>query len=108
MSREIAVIGSPEFTTGFRLAGLRIFENVHEEDKPDELDDAVHRINERKDVAIAIMHEEDLDYLSREPREIVQTSVDPTFITIGGGGAAGGLRDQIKRAIGIDLMEETD
>ncbi|OYR63668.1 V-type ATP synthase subunit F, partial [Halorubrum sp. E3] len=28
MSQEIAVVGSPEFTTGFRLAGVRAFENV--------------------------------------------------------------------------------
>jgi len=30
-------------------------------------------------------------------------------VTLGGSGAgSGGLRDQIKRAIGIDLMEEDD
>ena len=34
MSQEIGVIGSPEFTTGFRLAGIREFANVPEEDKP--------------------------------------------------------------------------
>ena len=105
MSQEIAVIGSPEFTTGFRLAGLQRFENVPEADKPDELDAAVERMNEREAVGIVIMHDDDLDHLSRGPREIVNTSVDPTFVTIGGGQAAGGLRDQIKRAIGIDLME---
>lgn len=107
MSREIAVIGSPEFTTGFRLAGLQVFENVAEEDKSEELDGAVERMNEHEGVGIVIMHDDDLDYLSRGPRDIVQTSVDPTFVTIGGGQAAGGLRDQIKRAIGIDLMEDT-
>ena len=28
MSQEIAVVGSPEFTTGFRLAGVRRFDDV--------------------------------------------------------------------------------
>ena len=106
MSQEIAVIGSPDFTTGFRLAGLQRFENIHEEDKPTSLDAAVERMNEQGDVGIVIMHDNDLEYLTRGPREIVETSVDPTFVTIGSGQAAGGLRDQIKRAIGIDLMEE--
>lgn len=104
MTQEIAVIGTPEFTTGFRLAGVRIHENVRDEDKPTELDDAVGRVLEHEDVGIAIMHNDDLDHLSRRVREAVQLSVDPTFITIGGE-AAGGLREKIKQAIGIDLME---
>ncbi len=108
MTQEIAVIGSPDFTTGFRLAGLRIFENVPEEEKPGALDAAVERIAENDTVGIAIMHDDDLSHLSRDVRDIVQTSVDPTFVTIGGGQAAGGLRDQIKRAIGIDLMTDNE
>ena len=107
MTQEIAVIGSPEFTTGFRLAGVRIYENVEDADKPTDLDNAVERVVDRDDVGIAVMHDDDLDHLSRDVRETVQLSVDPTFITIGGA-AAGGLRDKIKRAIGVDLMEEND
>lgn len=105
MTQEIAVIGSQEFTTGFRLAGVRIYENVNDDAKSDELDAAVERILEHDNVGIAIMHDEDLQYLSRGVREAVQLSVDPTFITIGGQ-AAGGLRQKIKQAIGIDLMED--
>ena len=108
MTQEIAVIGSPDFTTGFRLAGVRIFENVRQENKSEALDDAVERVLSHEDVGIAIMHDADLDHLSRDVRTSVQTSVDPTFVTIGGGQAAGGLRDQIKRAIGIDLMSENE
>ncbi len=105
MSQEIAVVGSPEFTTGFRLAGVRVYENVDDADKPDELDAAVERVLDREDIGIAVMHDDDLEYLSRAVRERVELSVEPTVITIGGE-AAGGLRSKIKRAIGIDLMEE--
>ena len=105
MTQEIAVIGSPEFTTGFRLAGVRIFENVRDAEKPAELDTAVERIHDHENVGIAIMQDGDMEYLSRNARETVETSVDPTFVVIGGG-AAGGMRDQIKRAIGIDLMNQ--
>ncbi|MGM0372621.1 MAG: V-type ATP synthase subunit F [Halobacteriota archaeon] len=109
MSQEIAVIGAPEFTTGFRLAGVRIFENVRDGEKDDRLDDAVEAVYDREDVGIIVMHAEDLDHLSEPTRRIVSESIEPTFVTLGGGAAgATGLREQIKRAIGIDLMDEED
>ncbi|WP_128476771.1 V-type ATP synthase subunit F [Halorussus pelagicus] len=108
MSQEIAVVGSPEFTTGFRLAGVRKFENVPEDEKETELDDAVTRVLDDDEVGIVVMHDEDLDYLSRQVRQSVETSVEPTMVSIGGGAGSGGLRDKIKRAIGIDLMDEDE
>jgi len=106
MSQEIAVIGSPDFTTGFRLAGVRKFENVPEEQKDDNLDDAVMRTLDDDDVGIVVMHAEDMEHLSRSAREAVEGSIEPVLVTLGGGAGSGGLREQIKRAIGIDLMEE--
>ncbi len=106
MSREIAVIGSPEFTTGFQLAGVRKFENVPQDEKEERLDEAVRAVFSDADVGIVVMHEDDLEYLSREMRETVETSVEPVLVTLGGGTGSGGLRGQIKRAIGIDLMDE--
>jgi len=106
MSQEIAVIGSPEFTTGFRLAGVRICENVPDDRKDEQLDDAVEGVLADDDVGIIVMHDEDMEYLSRAQRKAVETSVEPTLVTLGGGAGSGGLRGQIKRAIGIDLMEE--
>jgi len=105
MTQEIAVVGSPEFTTGFRLAGVRKFENVPDAEKAEALDAAVERVFADEDVGIAVMHADDTEYLSRPVRERVETSVEPTFVLLGSGGAGGtGLRDQIRRAIGIDLM----
>ncbi|MFB6221414.1 MAG: V-type ATP synthase subunit F [Halolamina sp.] len=106
MSQEIAVVGSPEFTTGFRLAGVRKFQNVPDEEKAERLDEAVEATLSDDDVGIVVMHDEDMDHLSRGTREAVETSIEPTLVTLGGGAGSGGLRDQIKRAIGIDLMEE--
>ncbi|AXG05815.1 V-type ATP synthase subunit F [Haloplanus rubicundus] len=106
MSQEIAVIGSPDFTTGFRLAGVRKFENVPDEQKEEELDDAVMRTLDDDDVGIVVMHDEDMAHLSRTAREAVEGSIEPVLVTLGGGAGSGGLRQQIKRAIGIDLMEE--
>ena len=106
MSQEIGVIGSPEFTTGFRLAGIREFANVPEEEKPDALDAAVTEMLEDDGVGIVVMHEDDLEHLSRTVRRDVETSVEPVLVTLGSAAGGGGLRDQIKRAIGIDLMAE--
>ncbi|WP_254543061.1 V-type ATP synthase subunit F [Halomarina pelagica] len=106
MSQEIAVIGSPDFTAGFRLAGVRRFASISDEDKPAELDSAVEEMLTDDDVGIVVMHDEDLDHLSRQVRQEVETSVEPVLVTLGGTAGSGGLREQIKRAIGIDLMEE--
>jgi len=105
-SQEIAVVGSPEFTTGFRLAGVRKFADVPEDEKDAELDDAVTETMEDDDVGIVVMHSDDIDYLSRDVRESVETSVEPVVVTLGGGTGSGNLREQIKQAIGIDLMED--
>lgn len=101
---RIAVVGDPNFTTGFRLAGVDEFREVREGDKSQELDAAVEDVVEEDDVGIVVMHDDDLDYLGREVRETVETSIEPTFVLLGGEGQ-GGLREKIKRAIGIDLME---
>ena len=106
MSQEIGVIGSPDFTTGFRLAGVRKFADVPAEEKDEQLDDAVEEMLNDDDIGIVVMHDEDLGHLSRGVRKDVETSVDPVLVTLGGGAGSGGLREQIKRAIGIDLMEE--
>ena len=106
MSQEIAVIGSPEFTTGFRLAGVRKFASVPDGQKSEQLDEAVSEMLEDEEVGIVVMHDDDLEHLSRKVRQNVETSVEPVLVTLGGGAGSGGLREQIKRAIGIDLMDE--
>ena len=106
MSQEIAVVGSPDFTTGFRLAGVRRFEDVPDDEKEDRLDDAVETVLDDETVGIVVMHDDDVEELSRTVRQRVETSVEPVVVTLGGGTGSGNLREQIKRAIGIDLMDE--
>lgn len=106
VSQEIAVVGSPEFTTGFRLAGVRTFENVPADEKDAELDAAVERVLDDEDVGIVVLHSDDVDFLSRDVRQQFEESIDPATVTLGGGAGSGGLREKIRRAIGIDLMEE--
>jgi len=106
MSQEIGVVGSPDFTTGFRLAGVRKFADVSDDDPDEQYDEAVREMLDDDDVGILVMHDDDLERLSRGVRSDVETSVEPVLVTLGGSGGSSGLREQIKRAIGIDLMEE--
>lgn len=106
MSQEIAVVGSPDFTTGFRLAGVRTFASVDESEKDERLDEAVESVLEDDNVGIVVMHDDDVEHLSRTVRQRVETSVEPVVVTLGGGAGSGNLREQIKRAIGIDLMDQ--
>jgi V/A-type H+-transporting ATPase subunit F len=78
---------------------------VPADQKSEELDDAVEAVVDDDDVGIVVMHDDDTDHLSRRVRERVETSIEPVVVTLGASGA-GGLREQIKRAIGIDLMDE--
>ena len=101
---RIAVVGSPSFTTGFRLAGIDEFREVRDENKEKNLVAAVEDVLNLDDIGVVVMHQDDLDYLSRDVREEAETSVEPVVVTLGGEGE-GQLREKIKRAIGIDLME---
>ncbi|MFB6112947.1 MAG: V-type ATP synthase subunit F [Halodesulfurarchaeum sp.] len=109
MTKEIAVLGAPEFTTGFRLAGVNRFENIREGKKEERLEEALESFVDEDDIGIIIMHADDIDYLSRSARKTVEESIEPTVVTLGSGSAGGtGLREQIRRAIGIDLMSEEE
>jgi V/A-type H+-transporting ATPase subunit F len=104
-TQEIAVVGEPSFTTGFRLAGVRRFEEVPADAKDAKLDGAVERVLADDGVGIVVLQNDDLDHLSRDVREAVESSIDPAVVVLGSG-TQSGLRDQIKRAVGIDLLDE--
>jgi V/A-type H+-transporting ATPase subunit F len=58
-----------------------------------------------KDVAILIVHDDDLRMLSPHIQQILDDSVEPTVIAIGGKGESTNLRDKIKQAVGVDLWK---
>jgi V/A-type H+-transporting ATPase subunit F len=98
---ELAVIGKSEFTTGFRLAGIRKIFDVAD---PKELEEKVKACLSDENVGIVVLHTDDVKKLSPGLQKTVDESVEPTFIAIGGREESG-LRDKIKRAIGVDLWK---
>jgi V/A-type H+-transporting ATPase subunit F len=98
---EIAVIGKSDFITGFRLAGVRKTYDVHGEE---ELEDQIRQCMSDENIGIVVLHADDLKALSPGLQKTIDESVEPTFIAIGGREESG-LRDKIKRAIGVDLWK---
>lgn len=96
---EIAVIGSEEFVTGFRLAGIRKVYAV----SPDKLLEKVVLVMDEPEVGILAMHQQDLDKLPPQLRAKMMESVDPVVIPVGL--EEGDMRDKVRRAMGIDLYK---
>ena len=97
---EIAVIGNSEFTTGFRLAGIK---KIYETSKTDGLVPTLQSILEERDIGILVIHNDDLASLPEQFRIMLDEIVTPTTIALGGAGESSNLRDKIKQAVGVDL-----
>ena len=98
---EIAVIGNSDFVLGFRLAGIRKTYDA----APAEIETKVQAVLNDKSVGILVMHNDDLKKLSAHMQKIIDDSVEPTIIAIGGKGESTNLRDKIKQAVGVDLWK---
>ena len=98
---EIAVVGNSDFAIGFRLAGVRKTYDVTSSD----IESKIQSVLSDKNVAILIVHDDDLRMLSPHIRQILDDSVEPTVIAIGGKGESTNLRDKIKQAVGVDLWK---
>ena len=98
---ELAVVGSSEFVTGFRLAGVK---KIYEA-KDDELESVVTKVLEDSDVGIFVMHGDDVNKLPEILRDTLSESVEPTVVTLGGTGESSNLREKIKQSVGVDLWK---
>jgi V/A-type H+-transporting ATPase subunit F len=94
---EIAVVGSEDFVTGFRLAGIKKVYGV----APEKLQETILKVVEEEDVGILALYTKDLEKLPASLRTALMASVDPVVIPVGED--EGDMRDKVRRAIGIDL-----
>ncbi len=96
---ELAVIGSDQFTLGFRLAGIRKIWNA---DSESELTEAVHAARADNDISIMVMDQNDLERLDSRLADDLVTGVKPTLVLVGEE-EDNTLRSKIKQAVGVDL-----
>lgn len=100
---EIAVVGSEEFVTGFRLAGIR---KVHEVAGGDvaRMEKAMSELMQDKAVGILVVMDADFRRISPALRKTMVESVEPVVIAIGKIEEVD-LRERIKNVVGVDLWK---
>jgi V/A-type H+-transporting ATPase subunit F len=98
---EIAVVGTSDFVIGFRLAGIRKTYDATSSD----IEAKIQGVMNDKNVGILVIHNDDMKTLSPNMQQILDNSVEPTVIAIGGKGESTNLRDKIKQAVGVDLWK---
>ncbi|HJJ95179.1 MAG TPA: V-type ATP synthase subunit F [Methanocorpusculum sp.] len=99
---EIAVIGNKEFVVGFRLAGIQ---KTYSAETPEELANNIQKVMDDENVGILVLQSADLESLPRRLQVIIENSVRPTIVTLGGQEAGLSLRERIKRSVGVDLWK---
>ncbi|MAJ02053.1 MAG: V-type ATP synthase subunit F [Euryarchaeota archaeon] len=98
---EIAVVGSPEFTLGFQLAGLSDLYNPEGEE---DLHSTLRSLLNNKSVGLMVVDSTMLTTLPDRLREQLSASVSPTVLGIGTEEDTT-LRETIRKAIGVDLWK---
>jgi V/A-type H+-transporting ATPase subunit F len=98
---DIAVVGSPEFTLGFQLAGISTLYNPEGEE---ETSQTFRNLLNTKGVGIVVVDSAILATLPDRLKERLSQSVTPTVLGIGTEEDTT-LRETIRKAIGVDLWK---
>lgn len=99
---ELAIIGSPTFTLGFKLAGVR---KTHEAETPAQLHEAARTAMGDPEVGIVVMETQDVARLEGNLRRELEASVRPTLVAIGVHEDST-LREALRQAVGVDLWAQ--
>ena len=98
---ELATIGRGDFTLGFKLAGVRKTYEVTE----DTIEPTVRKVLLDQNVGILVMNNDDASLLPDALQSVLDESVVPTVVLVGGGETTQQLREKIKQAVGVDLWK---
>jgi len=98
---EIAIVGTPEFTLGFELAGIT---RLHNPESDEETGTILRSMLEENEVGIIVIDAADLSRLSERLRQRLSDSISPTVLGIGTE-EDNTLRESIKSALGVDLWK---
>jgi V/A-type H+-transporting ATPase subunit F len=98
---EIAIVGTSDFALGFQLAGIN---NLHSPQDDEACADTLRRLLKTKEVGIVVVDSEILTRMPERLKIALSNSVSPTVLGIGIG-EDNTLREQIRKAIGVDLWK---
>ena len=96
--KQIAVIGSPEFTLGFRLAGVRRVIDVTGDAGP-----VFKKLQSDDRVGIVVTSTDCFDQLDEDLRDEFAKAIRPATVVIGGEDRGEMLKKMVKKSIGIEL-----
>lgn len=99
---DIAVIGSEEFTLGFRLAGVKRVFIANQTNYQEKMQEAISDAN----VGILAVNADDLQYLPTNYKTKVLDLIQPVVVPVGGDQSD--LREKVKKVIGVDLFKTED
>lgn len=99
MSRFI-IMGSEEFTLGFRLAGVNDIIDVNEISAEKE----VKKILDEKLDGICVIDKKTVDTLHERTKIKIEDCVKPVFVVLSETAEQENIRKMIIKAIGIDIM----
>jgi len=98
---EIAVVGTPEFTLGFQLAGVT---RLHNPTNLEETVTVLRSLMGTPEVGIVVIDSSDLTQMPEKLRMQLSESITPTVLGIGTE-EDNTLRESIKSALGVDLWK---
>ncbi len=98
---ELGVIGHPDFTLGFRLAGIK---RIFEVEDPKQMERRTREVVDKGDVGILVIHGDDFARLPAPMRKELANTVKPVVIPVGPREDSD-LRQKIKQAVGVDLWK---
>jgi len=97
---EIAVLGTDDFVTGFRLAGVKdtfVVEN--------NFDEKISEVLQKKEIGVIVVEQEEMDKMNSKTKRILEKLITPVLITLSSKGKETDLRELIKRTVGVDLWK---
>lgn len=98
---EIAVVGTPEFTLGFQLAGVT---RLHNTEDLEETATVLRDLLDQPEVGIVVIDSAELTQMPERLRQQLSDSITPTVLGIGTE-EDNTLRESIKSALGVDLWK---
>ena len=98
---HIAIYGSDEFCTGFRLAGITKIKETQDDEKSE-----IKELLQDKEIGILVIEGDLFSRLPEQRQEMLEKMDKPIVVVLSEKTEQENLRKMIKQSIGVDLWEK--
>lgn len=99
MKRDIAVVGTKDFTIGFELTG------AVDAVRADSIEEELNKMARSPKHDIVIIREKDFQNLAEVTKQKVESSTEPVFVRLSEEPQIENLNSKIEKAIGADISD---